>query len=289
MYLLADVCNMGHWRHEAVLNYLIVDDEPYICDDLAYELERILPADSKLLIANNAQEAIAIAEKTPVYVAFLDVDMPGMNGLELAKVIEEKNLARNIVFVTGYPDYSLDAWNTQASGFLVKPVQRTKLEACLKKLRDPEGKAEAPAEAADLLQFFCFGIFEIMFRGKPLHFKRRKCKEFLAYLIDRKGAIVTTGDLRFILWDEGEDTEEKASYVRVLAWEIRTVLAQIGQEHVFYHEKNGYGLDITKVKCDYYDYLAGDEAARRAFQQEYMSQYSWAYMTLATLLDSTEA
>lgn len=267
-----------------MLNYLIVDDEPYICEDLAYELGRLLPKDSTLLTANNAAEALAIAEKTPIYVAFLDVDMPGMNGLELAKVIEEKNLARNIVFVTGYPDYSLDAWNTQASGFLVKPVHPQKLEKCLNNLRDPIDP-DAPAEEQDLLTFHCFGIFEVMFQGKPLHFKRRKCKEFLAYLIDRQGARVTTGDLRFVFWDEDEDTEGKAAYIRVLASEIRTVLAQIGLEHIFFHEKNSYGLDISKVKCDYYDYLAGDENAKRAFQQEYMSQYPWADVTLAALLD----
>lgn len=134
----------------------------------------------------------------------------------------EKKLARNIIFVTGYPDYSLEAWNTQASGFLVKPVQRQKLEACLFKLRDPL-TSDAPAQ--EKLTFHCFGIFEAMYQGKPLHFKRKKCKEFLAYLIDRQGAMVTTGDLRFALWDESEDNEDKAAYVRVLASEIRTTLA----------------------------------------------------------------
>lgn len=129
-------------------------------------------------------------------------------------MLAEKQLARNIVFVTGYPDYSLEAWNTQASGFLVKPVQPQKLAACLQKLRNPV-TAAAPAE--DLLTFHCFGIFEVTYQGKPLHFKRRKCKEFLAYLIDRQGSMVTTGDLRFIFWEEDEDTDEKAAYIRVLA------------------------------------------------------------------------
>lgn len=248
-----------------MLNYMIVDDEPYICEDLAYELEKLLPEDSRLLTANNATEALEIAEKHPIYVAFLDVDMPGMNGLELAKVIEEKELARNIVFVTGYPDYSLDAWNTQASGFLVKPVHPQKLEMCLNRLRCPSDTTVS-AEETDMLTFHCFGNFEVMFQGKPLHFKRRKCKEFLAYLIDRQGAMVTTGDLRFIFWEEDEDTDDKAVYIRVLANEIRNVLAQIGQEHLFFHEKNSYGLDVSKVKCDYYDYLAGDENARRSFR-----------------------
>lgn len=184
--------------------------------------------------------------------------------------------------MTGYPDYSLEAWNTQASGFLVKPVQRQKLEAALKKLRDP---MTMDSTKADLLTFHCFGIFEILYQGKPLHFKRKKCKEFLAYLIDRNGAMVTTGDLRLIFWDEEEDNEEKAAYIRVLASEIRTVLAQIGQEHVFFHEKNSYGIDASKVRCDYYDYLKGDTQALRAFQQEYMSQYSWADVTLSALLN----
>lgn len=269
-----------------VLNYLVVDDEPYICEDMVYELKRILPGDSCLLMANNAQEALAIAAQQPIYVAFLDVDMPGMNGLELARTLTEQKLARNIIFVTGYPDYSLDAWGTQASGFLVKPAQRAKLEACLHKLRNPYTGEAAPA--VDQLTFHCFGIFEVMYQDKPLHFKRRKCKEFLAYLVDRKGAMVTTGDLRLIFWSEYEDTEEKAAYIRVLASEIRTALTQIGQQHVFFHVKDSYGIDVAKVKCDYYDYLKGDAQARRAFQQEYMSQYSWADETLAVLMDAED-
>lgn len=64
-----------------MLNYLIVDDEPFICEDLAYELKHILPEDSHLLLANNASEALELAAQHPIYVAFLDVDMPGMNGL----------------------------------------------------------------------------------------------------------------------------------------------------------------------------------------------------------------
>ena len=266
-----------------MLNYLIVDDEPYICEDLAYELEHLLPADSKLHMANNAQEALAIARTTPIYIAFLDVDLPGMNGLELAKVIEEENLARNIVFVTGYPDYSLEAWNTQASGFLVKPVQRQKLEACLKKLRNPSG-AEVPAAEPDMLNIHCFGIFDVTFQNKPLHFKRRKAKELLAYLVDRRGATVTPGDICFALWEE-DDIYDKTAYIRVLASDLRRVLARIGQEHVFFHTRNCYGLDVSKVKCDYYDYLAGD---KHAFKQEYMSQYSWADETLGALLNDAE-
>lgn len=66
------------------------------------------------------------------------------------------------------------------------------------------------------------------------------------------------------------------------------MLAQIGQEEVFFHTKNAYGIDRAKVKCDYYDYLQGDAAAKRAFQQEYMSQYSWADGTLAALLEAED-
>lgn len=273
-----------------MLHYLVVDDEPYICEDMVYELKRILPKDAHILTANDAQEALRLAAENDVYVAFLDVDMPGMNGLELTHVLTERKLARNIIFVTGYPDYSLEAWNTQASGFLVKPVQRQRLETCLSKLRNPAGETDAaPADPTEpMLHFHCFGIFEVMYQGKPLHFKRRKCKEFLAYLIDRQGAMVSTGDLRFILWDEADDTDEKAYYIRVLASEIRTVLAQIGQEHVLFHEKNSYGIDMAKVKCDYFDYLRGDPQAKRAFQQEYMSQYSWADATLASLLQTMD-
>jgi two-component SAPR family response regulator len=131
----------------------------------------------------------------------------------------------------------------------------------------------------------CFGNFELTYKGKPIRFSRKKSKEMLAYLIDRRGAMITTDEIRSILWEEEDDKEEKKGYVRVLANDIRKGFETIGADDILINNQNGYGVDVSKISCDYYDFRAKKPNTERLFQGEYMSQYSWAENTLGRLLN----
>lgn len=107
------------------MNYLIVDDEVILLRDMERLAREVLPEDSQIYTADNWKSALHLVEQYKPYVVFLDVDMPEMNGLQISGRIEEISPKSNIIFVTGFPEYSLDAWNTNASDFLVKPVLKT--------------------------------------------------------------------------------------------------------------------------------------------------------------------
>ena len=113
------------------MDILIVDDEALgrtrlvrLVKDLGY---------SEIYEANNAGDAWAIIQTTDPQVVLLDIEMPGENGLELAKKISELDQPPAIIFTTAYDQYALDAFNTIASGYCLKPVQKQQLEAALKK------------------------------------------------------------------------------------------------------------------------------------------------------------
>ena len=77
------------------------------------------------------------ARMNRVELAVLDIEMGNSSGLELCRSLHEINPSTNVVFLTAYADYSLDAWKTEASGFILKPLTAQGVKEQLKKLRYP--------------------------------------------------------------------------------------------------------------------------------------------------------
>ena len=261
------------------MNYMIVDDEHLVLRDTTRMLEKILDNDAQQIYSyDNCSSALALVREKDVHVAFLDVDMPEMTGIELAQKIHELSPRTNIIFLTAYAQYSLEAWRVFASGFLVKPALPEDIEMALKHLRYPAEYDE------NKIRVHCFGNFDIFYREKRVDFSRTKSKEMFAYLIDRKGAAVSSDAVRAILWEASTDTEAKKTYIRSIASDIRQTFEKIGFTDVLVHGRGTYAVNTKLVQCDYYDLLKGEPKAMHAFKGEYMTQYSWAEQTLAELV-----
>ncbi len=123
---------------------IMVEDSSIILSDGLSVLEKVLP-DAEITGFLWPMEAIEYARKNPVALAILDIELGTGSGLDLCRTLLEINPHTNIVFLTSYADYALDAWKTEASGFMLKPMTEDSLMEQLKKLRYPfsSGKAEA--------------------------------------------------------------------------------------------------------------------------------------------------
>lgn len=122
------------------INIIMVDDEKIIFDGNIDILKDFFPkATFNGFIS--AQSALAYAENNKVDLAFLDIEMGGMNGIELCSRLLELNPRTNVIYLTGYSEYSIDAWGTGASGFLLKPLSEEKINQALDMLRYPIGGA----------------------------------------------------------------------------------------------------------------------------------------------------
>lgn len=281
------------------MNYLLVDDEIIILEGMEMTLRNVVDSGDTIHKAQDPYKAIEILKSQPIDIMFCDVDMPGMNGLKLADTVQDISEDTDIVFATGYAHYSLDAWRTAAQAFILKPVGEDELKAVIHKIMKKRKKVVSDAsttpaamnsivenvESKKEIEVMCFGDFEISYHGRPIHFARKKSKEMLAYLVDRRGAMISTDAIRAILWEEETDTEEKKGYVRVLANDIRKAFDVIGLESILLNDQNRYCVDLSRISCDYIDFVNGDAKAQRKFQQEYMAQYSWAESTLGRLLN----
>jgi len=219
-------------------------------------------------------QAIEWAEKNPIDVAFLDINMRGMGGLALAEKLCALQPECKIVFCTGYTEYALDAIRLHCSAYLVKPITK---EAVQKEINFIKGKKNTEKR----LQVKCFGNFEVTSKGNLLPFKRSKTMELLAFLIDRKGACVTAKQICAALWEDGTDDGKNQKYLYQLFSDLRATLEAVGASDILQKSSVQYALDTDRIQCDYYDYLL---TGKPKFFGEDMTQYSWAEETCALLI-----
>ena len=117
-------------------NIIMVDDNKAILSDGLAVLEEVVP-NATIMGFIWPQEAIDYARSNPVALAVLDIELGTASGLDLSRKLLEINPRTNVVFLTAYPDYALDAWDTDASGFMVKPLTADRVREQLGKMRYP--------------------------------------------------------------------------------------------------------------------------------------------------------
>jgi transcriptional regulator with XRE-family HTH domain len=124
-------------------NVIMVDDSKVILSEGLSVLEEAMP-DATITGFIWPKEAIEYAKMNRIALAVLDIELGAASGLDLCRTLLEINPRTNIVFLTAFPDYSLDAWKTEASGFILKPLTLEGIKEQLKKLRYPfsTGSAE---------------------------------------------------------------------------------------------------------------------------------------------------
>ena len=124
-------------QSEACPNVILVDDRKLVLLGGLPILEEALP-NANITGFTEGEEALEYARSNRVALAFLDIELRGgENGIDLCRKLLEINPRTNVVFLTAYGDYSLDAWNTGASGFMLKPITVEGVQAQIEKLRYP--------------------------------------------------------------------------------------------------------------------------------------------------------
>ncbi len=120
----------------AAPNVIIVDDEEIMLLGAIPVLCQAMPK-ACIMGFTKASEAIRYVKENPVSIAFLDIEIGRTSGLDLCNKLTEIQPLINVIFLTSYPDYAIRAWETAASGFLVKPLHKKDILKQLKKLRNP--------------------------------------------------------------------------------------------------------------------------------------------------------
>ena len=127
---------------------LIADDEPHLAQHLAARLGALWPELTLLPLAANGLEALRAIDDEAPDVAFLDIRMPGLTGLDVASRIDRRT---HVVFVTAYDQYAVEAFERDAVDYVLKPVTDERLAKCVARLKRKLADAERPPALEDLL------------------------------------------------------------------------------------------------------------------------------------------
>ena len=117
-------------------NVILVDDERIILSEWLSVIQNALPG-ANVSGFTKPSEALAYAMENPVAIAFLDIELGRYSGLDLCRQLLRIRPVTNVVYLTAYKDYSLDAWKTGACGFLLKPLSADNVREQLSLLRYP--------------------------------------------------------------------------------------------------------------------------------------------------------
>ena len=117
-------------------NVILVDDRKLILTGGLLVLEKVMP-NAAVTGFTEAPDAIEYAKKNRVALAFLDIELREMTGLELCRALLDINPRTNVIYLTAYSSYALDAWSTGASGFMLKPITSDGVKEQLENLRYP--------------------------------------------------------------------------------------------------------------------------------------------------------
>lgn len=255
---------------------IIVDDESYCAD----YLENLCMDISGLQVVGkfwNPLEARDFLLHNQVDLAFLDIDMPGLNGISFAAELHNLHPELGIIFVTGYEQYALEAFRTDAVSYLLKPCDSGELAHAVEKAIRlmPSRKTR--------LEVRTFGRFAVFIDGEPYRFANRKAQELLALLIDRQGGIVTMEQAVSLLWeDHPYDSTVKQLYRKAVI--CMNQLSAQKQLDFFVSNRGSCHIIPSAITCDYFDLLKGIPEARSKFCGEYLLDYSWGEDTLGRLV-----
>ena len=255
-----------------------IDDETAMLSELHHSIQEACP-EAEIYDFRFAADALKTITESGIIpnVVFSDIELPGMNGLDLAVRIKQIAPMAKIIFVTGYSQYALEAYQQHINGYVLKPIDAEQIRQELKYLMEPY--RQEPGK----MQVRCFGYFEIYWQGKPVSFGRKQTKELLAFLIDRN-SICTSEEISDALWEGDTDIKACKTRLRSLLHDLKETLTEIGVKNLVIRRRGTIGIDATCVDCDYYRFLKGDIQATNAFQGEYMKQYSWAESTLGNIM-----
>lgn len=251
------------------MNLICVDDEKPALDNFRLTVKDFAEVDS-LQLFQKGEEALKYVEEHHVDAAFLDMEMPEMHGLELAKNLKKAAPNICIVFMTAFAQYALRAFGVDAIGYVLKPYTRDEVRKELKKA------ARFRPVPEKRISIQTIPGFVVSVDGSRMLWGRTKVEELFALLVDRGDEGVTVGEAIACLWpsrmsDEGTQSLYRMTYKRLMdalkEREIDDIIASDGRKRYLLTEK---------VECDLYRILAGDKEAIRSYCGEYMREYSWS-------------
>ena len=238
------------------LRVIVVDDEWLALK----KMEMLLAAESsesevKLEVVGlfpDAYQAVERVKREKVDLAFLDVQMPEMDGFELAEQLLEIQPHIRIIFVTAYQEYAVKAFELNALDYLLKPVRQTRLATTLRRAVGSSVETTPIPSTTPRLTLCCMrSLHYLDWHGNVQYFpwKTLKAPELFAYLVFHRDRMVSKQMLIDLLWP-GYDAEKATAQLYTAIYQIRKVIKAAGLDLEIKYKDEGYRLVWGTVHLD---------------------------------------
>lgn len=240
------------------MNVFLIDDEMLALTYLEYQLQKI-PNVRIVGMHTNPLEGMEQIRNLDVDVVFLDIHMPGTNGLQLAEQIIEMKPHVHVVFITAYDHYAVKAFELNALDYIMKPVEPKRLMKTIQRVESQLKTAAAePSRAAERLHIRLFKGFSLLTeQQKPILIRWRTSKalELFLYLLQHRGEFVRKSVLVDVIWP-AFDQEKAYSHLYTNVYHIRKALESLGSHIRISNTLDGYLLDTDRVSIDVQEWEA---------------------------------
>lgn len=233
-----------------------VDDELPALEELEYLLKTYDDIEVVGLFSDPLEAIRNIVEDEPD-VVFLDIDMPFINGIELALQMQTLRAGLIIVFVSAHTGYSLQAFKAYPLDYILKPIDEDRFRQTLEHIREQHKLRQIDGRSQKTFSIGCFGKLEVSKGDGPkesMKLSNRKIKELFAYLICRFGKPVTRRELIQLLFDGVED-KRTINHLHVTVYNLRNMLESFGIPRSLVEVKENYTLEMAAGICDYVDVM----------------------------------
>lgn len=266
-----------------MIRAIVVDDERPSLD----KLEKLLNNSGLAEVAGTFTEpleALKFIKENKLDAVFLDIEMPDMDGIELASRILDLQGSIAVVFVTAYNQYAVEAFRLNALDYLLKPVSTDRLRETF--LRIMEGKGVLTHTGR--VNVRCFGKFSVCTGTEEVKFRTEKAEELLAFLIDKRGSFISRREIIDSIWEDFDGDRALIHFNTTLHY-VKKALLLYGIKMPITYESGGYNLNIEALTCDYLKFCtfvenAGAVVQENIFEYEetvgfYMGEYlcGWEY------------
>ena len=255
------------------MKVILVDDEPLSLDLFKIECGN-MPGFDVVGFFDNSADALAFAQQNPVDFALLDIDMPEMSGIELARRLRLCRPGMIIIFVTAHPEYAADAIHAKADFVVFKPYEREDILDALDRARLLSERQKKR------IRLRTFGHFDLFVDGRLVNFKSAKAKELLALCVSRMGGEVNIREMVDILWS---GTGDQGLGYRTTIKALSDTLKDVNADSILRRKRSVLALNTDEFDCDLLDFKAGKAEAINAYHGEFMQQYAWARPIAAEL------
>ncbi|MDV2686417.1 response regulator [Alkalihalophilus lindianensis] len=182
-------------------------------------------------------------------VAFLDIDMGGVNGIDLAEHLINYNKDIQIVFATAYQEYAIKAFELNSIDYLLKPIRKERLVRTVERLQKNNIHQNLKRKEAATLSVTSLGELLVTFSGDLIKWKTAKVKELFAYLLTYHESYVDRDILIEHLWP-GSDYHKAKIYLHTSISYLRQLLKGFGYEEVIMYQNNKYKLKLGRFIWD---------------------------------------